>query len=158
MSKFLHARWMIRRDMNEVLDIERRHAVGVPWGEEDFLKVLRDRNSIGMVVEEGQTVVAFVLYNLEKNRLEIVRFQGDLPEAVSLLCERLVGKLSAERRKRLVMTVNEEDVPLLLQLRDNGMKAVRLVRGAFGNRDGVRMVYRLTRSESNATESTATVL
>ncbi len=41
-------RWMIRRDMAEVLRIE-RESFEYHWTEEDFLCCLRQRNCIGMV-------------------------------------------------------------------------------------------------------------
>lgn len=44
-----HIRWMIRRDMPEVLHIE-ESGYAYPWGEEDFLTILRQRNCIGMVI------------------------------------------------------------------------------------------------------------
>ena len=54
----VHIRWMIRRDMPEVLAIE--HAsFEFPWCEEEFLRVLRQRNCIGMVAEYGERVVGF---------------------------------------------------------------------------------------------------
>jgi ribosomal-protein-alanine N-acetyltransferase len=39
-------RWMIRRDMPEVLEIERQ-SFEFSWTEEDFLCCLRQRNCIG---------------------------------------------------------------------------------------------------------------
>ena len=54
----VHIRWMIRRDMPEVLAIE--HAsFEFPWCEEEFLRVLRQRNCIGMVAEYGERVVGY---------------------------------------------------------------------------------------------------
>jgi len=44
----VHIRWMIRRDMPEVLDIE-SGSFEFPWSEEDFIRCLRQRNCIGMV-------------------------------------------------------------------------------------------------------------
>lgn len=52
----LHCRWMIRRDLPEVLTIEARCHERNPWQEEDFLQCLRQSNCIGMVVERGQEV------------------------------------------------------------------------------------------------------
>ena len=46
----VHIRWMIRRDMPEVLQIERT-SFEYPWSEEDFIRCLRQRNCIGMVAE-----------------------------------------------------------------------------------------------------------
>ncbi len=60
----VHIRWMIRRDMPEVLAIE--HAsFEFPWCEEEFLRVLRQRNCIGMVAEHARSrVVGFMIYEL----------------------------------------------------------------------------------------------
>ena len=41
----VHIRWMIRRDMAEVLDIERQ-SFEFPWFEEDFIRCLRARRRL----------------------------------------------------------------------------------------------------------------
>ena len=56
-------RWMIRRDMAEVLDIE-RDSFEFNWTEEDFLSCLRQRNCIGMVAEHEGRVCGFMIYFL----------------------------------------------------------------------------------------------
>ena len=43
-------RWLIRRDMDDVLAIERA-SFQFPWTEEEFLCCLRQRNCIGTVAE-----------------------------------------------------------------------------------------------------------
>ena len=53
-----HIRWMIRRDMPDVLRAE-RDSFEFSWTEEDFLKCLRQRNCIGMVAEHNEKVVGF---------------------------------------------------------------------------------------------------
>ena len=66
-------RWLIRRDMPEVLEIERasfEHA----WTEEDFLCCLRQRNCIGMVAEHDHEIVGFMIYELHKAKLRILNF------------------------------------------------------------------------------------
>ncbi len=57
----VHIRWMIRRDMQEVLQTE-QESFHVPWTEDDFLHCLRQRNCIGMVAESGDQVVGHVIY------------------------------------------------------------------------------------------------
>src|SRR3954469_10610522 len=69
----VHIRWMIRRDMPEVLAIEQQ-SFPFPWCEEEFLRVLRQRNCIGMVAEYGERVVGFMIYELHKNRLHVLNF------------------------------------------------------------------------------------
>ena len=74
MARYLHVRWMIRADMLEVLDIERR-SFEFPWTEDDFIRSLRQRNCIGMVAEDGsERVVGFMLYELHKHHIRLVNF------------------------------------------------------------------------------------
>ena len=106
----VHIRWMIRRDMPEVLAIE--HAsFEFPWCEEEFLRVLRQRNCIGMVAEHGERVVGFMIYELHKSRLQILNFAVN-PEyrrqgVGSQMVAKLVGKLSSHRRTRIALYVRE---------------------------------------------------
>ena len=69
----VHIRWMIRRDMPEVLQTE-QESFEYSWTEEDFLRCLRQRNCIGMVAEQGEKVVGFMIYELHKNKLHILNF------------------------------------------------------------------------------------
>src|SRR3974377_2236301 len=69
----VHIRWMIRRDMPEVLQIE-QDSFDYSWTEEDFLRCLRQLNSIGMVAEHAEKVVGFMIYELHKSKLHILNF------------------------------------------------------------------------------------
>ena len=69
----IHIRWMIRRDMAEVIAIE-KESFEFPWSEDDFIRCLRQRNCIGMVAEMDDQVVGFMIYELHKNRLHILNF------------------------------------------------------------------------------------
>src|SRR5215217_8821257 len=69
----VHIRWMIRRDMPEVLQTEQQ-SFEFAWTEEDFIRCLRQRNCIGMVAEHGERVVGFMIYELHKTRLHILNF------------------------------------------------------------------------------------
>src|SRR5947209_5592712 len=125
----VHIRWMIRRDMPEVLAIE--HAsFEFPWCEEEFLRVLRQRNCIGMVAEHGERVVGFMIYELHKAKLQVLNF------AVASDCRRLgvghqmvaklVGKLSSHRRTRIVLQVRETNLPAQLFYRVEGFRATEV--------------------------------
>ncbi|MCA9111114.1 MAG: GNAT family N-acetyltransferase, partial [Planctomycetaceae bacterium] len=95
-------RWLIRRDMPEVLRIE-QESFEFPWTEEDFLCCLRQRNCIGMVAERDHQIVGFMIYELHKARLNILNFcvapefrrQG----VGTQMIVRLIDKLSQQRRK-----------------------------------------------------------
>src|SRR5436305_1741123 len=108
----VHIRWMIRRDMPEVLAIE--HAsYEFPWCEEEFLRVLRQRNCIGMVAEYGERVVGFMIYELYKNKLQILDFAVH-PEfrrqsVGRQMVVKLVSKLSSHRRTRITLSIRESN-------------------------------------------------
>src|SRR5437016_13955512 len=77
----VHIRWMIRRDMPEVLQTE-QESFEYSWTEEDFLRCLRQRNCIGMVAEQGEKVVGLMIDELHKAELHRLNF------AVHPLCRR----------------------------------------------------------------------
>lgn len=56
----LHHRWMLRRDMDEVIAIDRSH-VWERWGENDYLAILGRRDCIGVVTEEECGRIASVM-------------------------------------------------------------------------------------------------
>ena len=127
----VHIRWMIRRDMPEVLAIE--HAsFEFPWGEEEFLRVLRQRNCIGMVAEHGERVVGFMIYELHKSRLQVLNFavhpeyrrQGVGAQMVA----KLAGKLSSHRRTRITLHIRESNLPAQLFYRAQGFRASEVLR------------------------------
>lgn len=127
----VHIRWMIRRDMPEVLDIE-RDSFEFPWYEEDFIRCLRQRNCIGMVAEHGERVVGFMIYELHKSRLHILNFavSADVRRrGVGLqMADKLISKLSSQRRTRVTLEVRETNLAAQLFFRQNGFKATSVLR------------------------------
>ncbi len=127
----VHIRWMIRRDMPEVLAIE--HAsFDFPWCEEEFLRVLRQRNCIGMVAEHGERVVGFMIYELHKTKLNVLNFAVN-PEfrrqgVGHQMVAKLVGKLSSHRRTRIALNVRESNLSAQLFYRVEGFRASGVLR------------------------------
>ena len=144
----VHIRWMIRRDMPEVLQTE-QESFEYSWTEEDFLRCLRQRNCIGMVAEQGEKVVGFMIYELHKNKLHILNF------AVHPGCRRLgigaqmvaklISKLSSHRRTRITLEVRETNLGAQLFFRAQTFRAVRVLRGFYedSGEDAFLMQYRL---------------
>jgi ribosomal-protein-alanine N-acetyltransferase len=147
----VHIRWMIRRDMPEVLAIE--HAsFEFPWCEEEFLRVLRQRNCIGMVAECGERIVGFMIYELHRNRIHVLDFATH-PEfrrhgVGRQMVSKLVGKLSTQRRNRIVLCVRETNLPAQLFFRVVGFRAMEVIREHFQDtgEDGYGMLYHLDES------------
>ena len=100
----VHIRWMIRRDMPEVLQIE-QESFEFPWTEEDFLRCLRQRNCIGMVAEqrrEGRR-----LHDLRAAQDQAAHPELRRPSAATAasgvgqqMVAKLISKLSSHRRTR----------------------------------------------------------
>ena len=127
----VHIRWMIRRDMPEVLDIE-RDSFEFPWYEEDFIRCLRQRNCIGMVAEHGERVVGFMIYELHKTRLHILNFavSADVRRrgVGGQMAEKLISKLSSQRRTRITLEVRETNLAAQLFFQQNGFLATSVLR------------------------------
>jgi ribosomal-protein-alanine N-acetyltransferase len=142
----LFIRWMNRRDMPEVLAIEQA-SNDEPWAEDDFLKCLRERNCIGIVVAQGENVIGFSIYELQKGLLGIIRLSVHPAHRRrgigKMILEKLITKLSLARRNRLSTVICETELAGQLFLRKNGFKAMKMIRGHFGSRDGIMMEYEL---------------
>jgi len=130
----VHVRWMIRRDMAEVLDIE-QEAFEFPWSEEDFTRCLRQRNCIGMVAEMAESVVAFMIYELHRSRLHVINFAVRRSHrrlgVGTMLMNRLAGKLSPDRRDRILLEVRERNLPAQLFFRALGYRAISVLKDFY---------------------------
>ena len=130
----VHIRWMIRRDMQEVLQIE-AEGFEFPWCEDDFVRCLRQRNCIGMVAEHDERVVGFMIYELHKTRLHLLNFAVETEhrrhEVGSQMLTKLIGKLSSGRRTRIVLEVRETNLAAQLFFRARGFRAVSLLRDFY---------------------------
>jgi ribosomal-protein-alanine N-acetyltransferase len=145
----VHIRWMIRRDMPEVLQAEQQ-SFEFPWTEEDFLRCLRQRNCIGMVAEQGERVVGFMIYELHKARLHILNFAVH-PRFRRLgvggqMVSKLIGKLSSHRRTRITLEVRETNLQAQLFFKAQGFRGTRVLRNFYedSGEDAYLMQYSLT--------------
>lgn len=139
-------RWLIRRDLAEVLEITSQ--TPLVWSEEDFLRALRQRNIIGMIAEHGEKVVAFMVYELHKSRLEVLNLgvhqQWRRQGVGSQMIAKLVSKLSSHCRTWIDFRVGETNLPFLLFLKSQGFLAEGIDRG---DEDVIRMAYRFDDAE-----------
>jgi ribosomal-protein-alanine N-acetyltransferase len=144
----VHIRWMIRRDMPEVLQTE-QESFEYSWTEEDFLRCLRQRNCIGMVAEQGEKVVGFMIYELHKAKLHILNFavhpQFRRGGIGAQMVAKLISKLSSHRRTRITLEVRETNLGAQLFFRAQLFKGVRVLRSFYDDsgEDAFLMEYRL---------------
>ncbi len=144
----VHIRWMIRRDMPEVLQIE-QESFDYSWTENDFLKCLRQRNCIGMVAEQGETVVGFMIYELHKTKLHVLNFAvAKSVRRVSVggqMVAKLIAKLSSHRRNKITLAVRESNLAAQLFFRSKEFRAVKLLRNYYedSGEDAYLMQYHM---------------
>jgi len=153
----VHIRWMIRRDMPEVLQTE-QESFEFSWTEEDFLRCLRQRNCIGMVAEQGEKVVGFMIYELHKAKLHILNFAVHPSQRRSAvgaqMVAKLISKLSSHRRTRITLEVRETNLTAQLFFRHQGFRAVRVLRAYYedSGEDAFLMQYKIAEDVGDETE------
>lgn len=137
----VHIRWMIRRDMEEVMQIE-ADAFEFPWSHDDLIRCLRQRNCIGMVAEicdvKSSRVVGFMIYELHPQRLHVLNFavardvQGC--GVGRAMMDKLLSKLSPpeqQRRSRILLEVRESNLAAQKFFKACGFRAVSILRDFY---------------------------
>ena len=146
----IQIRWLIRRDMEEVLEIE-RSSFEFPWTDEDFLCCLRQRNCIGMVAEHDQQIVGFMIYELHKSKLRILNFavapSARRKHVGTQMVQRLVDKLSQQRRQEIILEVRETNLEAQLFFKNQNFRAMCVLRNHYDDttEDAYYMQFRLGR-------------
>ena len=130
-TRDIETRWMIRRDMLAVLDIE-ADSFEFPWTAGDLTCCLRQRHVIAKVVTIDERVAGFMIYESNKKRLHLLniavsRIFRRMGVATRMI-EALVAKLSAKRRSRIVLEVRESNLAAQLFFRENGFRGVAVLR------------------------------
>lgn len=153
----IHIRWMIRRDMQEVLQTE-TESFHVPWTEDDFLHCLRQRNCIGMVAECGDQVIGHVIYELHRNRLHILNLaihpNNRRQHVGAQIMTKLIGKLSSHRRAKITVELRESNLVAQLFLKALGFVATKIVKNYYEDtgEDAYFMEYRLPGEQQMVSE------
>lgn len=152
----LYVRWMIRRDMEEVLHIEHKVFPNV-WTEEEFVRCLRQRNCIGVVAEQNMKVLGYMIYELHKNRLHVLNFAVDSAHwrrgVGSAMVQKLANKLNPKRRTRILLEVREANLPAQLFFRSQGFRAVTTLRDHYEDtsEDAYVMQYKVRADKESVT-------
>lgn len=144
----VHIRWLIRRDMPQVLEIEKQ-SFELPWSGQDFVRCLRQRNCIGMVAEDNERVVGFMVYTLYKTRLHLLNFAvhpSFRRRGIGRqMLDKLVSKLSYERN-RIMLEVRETNLDAQLFFKKSHFRAISVLRDFYEDtaEDAYLMQYRLS--------------
>jgi len=132
-------RWVIRRDMPEILGIDAA-SFADPWTEAEFNEHLSRRNGIGTVAETSGRVVGYIMYELHQRRLDLVRFAvaADVRGQGygSRLLLRLKDRMLESSRSAIGCMVSEANVKAQVWLRSHNFRALSVEDDYFGNGEG----------------------
>ena len=131
----MEIRWMIRRDLPQVLRIE-RESFPVPWTEADFIEQLRQRHVIGLVATDTRDrIYGFALYGLGSQHLSVMNLAVDpvvrFQSVGRALVARLRSKLQPGRRERLMAGVCEDNLPAHFFWRSVGGRVKHILHGCY---------------------------
>jgi ribosomal-protein-alanine N-acetyltransferase len=139
-----YVRWMIRRDLPEVLAIEAENGPPVPGSlmEERFLRFNRGRSNIPLISEMKEVITGFCLYTLTPEQLWLRRiavasawrFQG---MATAMVNKMKKGIRTGAKRTGIVVFVPEENLAAQLFFKSQDFKARGLEDGQ------IEMVFRV---------------
>ncbi len=145
--KRLSLRWMIRKDIPEILEIE-NDSFEFPWNNDHFVEHLRKRNCIGMVAECSGYVAGYMVYEILRTKVDVVNFavhpryrrQGVGTAMVS----KLKAKLSEQRRNMLTLFCRETNVAGQVFFRSQGFRAVNVLKDYYDDtpEDAYLMTFR----------------
>lgn len=131
-----YLRWMIRRDIPAMLAIENAN-FEFPWSEDDFSRCLRQRNAIGMSAmdDANEKLFGYMIYELHKGRLHILNFAVHAAMhrkgIGAAMVKKLAGKLSPQRRSRIMVEVRETNLDAQLFFRAMGFRCVDTLRDFY---------------------------
>lgn len=144
--KGMMVRWLIRRDMDEVMEIEKL-SFKYPWKEEEFICSLRERNVIGCVAEVDRKVVGFMLYELHKKELRVLTFAMHPVHrnrgVGSQMVQRLIDKLKQQHRTEITTTIRETNVKAQLFFASKEFICIQSLKHCYHetDEDGLLMRY-----------------
>jgi [ribosomal protein S18]-alanine N-acetyltransferase len=143
-------RWMIRRDMPSVLAIE-QVSFEYPMNETEIITLLRRRDTIGMVYEDGDEILGYMIYSLGRKYIEVDTFavhpNHRMRGVGREMFDKLASKLALQRRNRIELLISETNLGGLNFFKKLGMRAANLVHQPWENHgcnhDGISMVFRV---------------
>lgn len=130
-------RWMERADMEECAKIDEVNATKAltAWTEEDFKNELREKDTIGQVLEISGKVVGFFVYVLQTKQIIIMHMSVDKSMQRkglgSFMLNKLKSKLRRGRRERIIAPIRETLLGAHLFMKENGFIAIGVLRNDF---------------------------
>jgi [ribosomal protein S18]-alanine N-acetyltransferase len=148
----LFVRWVIDRDLSEILGIE-HESFEFPWREEEFIGRLERRNCIGIVAEANEHVAGYMIYERNEGRIDLLNLAVDSKVRRTgvgkELMTQLIAKLSPSRHSRLLVSIRDSNLSAHLFFKSLGFRCVQVRHDCYENTadDAYDFVYDVQRQE-----------
>lgn len=103
-------RWMQKQDFNKVLTLSKK---------KNLKNLLKNHKTIANVVEIENDVVGFIIYNINKNNIEIISIYYDNENVFNFIIEKITNKFAIP----IVIDVSEYNLNLHLLLKNKNFLA-----------------------------------
>ncbi|HJT35622.1 MAG TPA: GNAT family N-acetyltransferase [Pirellulales bacterium] len=133
-----HIRWLRRRDLPDVLAIERA-SFAAPWSEADFDATLRRPYCFALAAEQSDALCGYLFGALDGKYVHLLNVAVAPGHRRRGVGSRLVDEVADRLRtsgRRLVVVLGERNLPAQLFYRAQGFRAVGVLRNFWnGTRD-----------------------
>lgn len=129
--------WMYDENFTEVLAIE-KSSFSYPWSEEDFRNELAQPGIVPMVAEVGGEVVAYLIYELLEDSLNIVSMAVDAEFQRCGIGREMVSRITSrlnKKRKFVSAIVSERMLEAQLFFKGCGFRCEQTNKWYFGGED-----------------------
>lgn len=146
----LTVRWMIKRDIEDILKIE-NHCFAYPWNIKDFSKILSKSECVGHVVEQKEKIIGYYVDAVAKSKLEILNLavHPDFRRmgVGTLMVDNIKSRLSRLRFKYVSCNIREYNLDAQLFFKKNKFKYIKTFKNFYEetNEDSYLMSYRRER-------------
>lgn len=131
-------KWLLKRQLPEVLEIEQSVFGRRAWDENDFNRALNQRNCIGKVAldRSDRRIVGFLVFELYKSRYRVLNF-AVAPEQQrcgvgTALFDHLKSRLS-KRRGEIELMLRETNLEAQLFCRSQDFQAIEVIRDYYAD-------------------------
>lgn len=154
----IQVRCMIRRDLKEVLKIEKDCYSGAAWDSEDFTDTLCGRSYLNIVAEDGEDVLGFLVAEIRDDKYHIMNMgvsPSNRKEGVgAALINKMKDRLPKRGRRRMTVCVRESNLEAQLFFQKMDFLAIRTHRGYYSDNgeDAYRFQYYVPKVKATSTE------
>lgn len=130
---------MVRKDISKIIEIENMSQFD-PWSSKQLTNELNKRNTIGITATSmdkngNEEILGYIVYQLNKNFFQIERIavhNNYRKKGIGKkLIQKLISKLTEDRRNFIDIIVRENNLYGQLFLRSQSFKALKILRNQF---------------------------